>query len=134
MITVPFTIKEGETPTPAPEPGKKPEHPRGPSTPGTYAVRKNQIVYLRELKGDEHEGFPMLGFGPSAKDYDIRMENKRLGVGMRITCDRPLSRLMLWSIRQVVTTEPYVDIAVEPGKEFTWQINYEYYTVPKAAE
>ncbi len=131
VITVPFTIKEGETPAPPPEPGKKPEHPRGPSTPGAYAVRKNQIVYLRELKGDEHVGFPVLGSGPSAKDYDIRMENRRLGVGMRITCDRPLSRLMLWSIRQVVTTEPYVDISVDPGKEFTWTNTYTFYAVSK---
>lgn len=134
VITAPFTIKEGESPTPPPQVGgvqMKPEHPRGPSTPGTYEVRKNQIVYLRELKGDEHVGFPVLGFGPDPKDYDIHMENRRLGVGMRIICDRPLSRLLLWSIRQVVTVEPYVDISVDPGKEFSWTNTYTFYTLPK---
>jgi hypothetical protein len=30
-----------------------------------------------------------------------------------------------------MAVEPFVDIVVEPGAEFTWQSVYEYYTLPR---
>ncbi len=40
---------------------------------------------------------PLCGFSESPKDNDIRIENERLGAGMRIIGDRPLSSESLWS-------------------------------------
>ncbi len=48
--------------------------------------------------------------------------------------DRPMSRLALWAIRAPLSIEPFIAMRVEPGKEFTWQINYEYYTIPERAK
>ena len=70
------------------------------------------------------------GFGDSAKDYDITIENRVLGAGMRITADRPLQRASLWSIRTTLSMEPFVAVTVEPGREFTWRISYLYYRIP----
>lgn len=131
VVIVPFEIREGANPIPQKKMDqKKAEHPGGPSTEGAYAIRKNQIVYLKPLEGQDHVGFPVLGFGDSAKDHDIRIENKKLGAGVRITGDRPLLRETLWSIRQVLVMEPYVDISVDPGKDFTWTNTYTFYTLP----
>jgi hypothetical protein len=41
------------------------------------------------------------GFGDSSKYNEIRIENRRVGAGVRITGDHPLSDLNLWSIRTV---------------------------------
>jgi len=60
-------------------------------------------------------------------EYDIRIENRRLGAGVRITADRPLSRLSLWAIRAPLSIEPFIDMKIEPGREFTWRIQYEYH-------
>ena len=54
-----------------------------------------------------------------------------MGAGMKIEGNRPLLRASLWSIRTVMAVEPFVDIVVEPGAEFTWQSVYEYYTLPR---
>jgi hypothetical protein len=32
-----------------------------------------------------------------------------------------------------MAVEPFVEIVVEPGAEFTWQSVYEYYTLPASA-
>jgi hypothetical protein len=72
------------------------------------------------------------GFGADPKDYDIRIENRRVGAGLRITADRPLSRLALWAIRAPLSIEPFINMNIEPGTEFTWRIAYDYYTIPKA--
>ncbi|HEY2382525.1 MAG TPA: hypothetical protein VGK48_15220, partial [Terriglobia bacterium] len=69
--------------------------------------------------------------GSSPKDSVIRIENSRLGAGMKIEGNRPLLRASLWSIRTVMAVEPFVDIVVVPGAEFTWQSVYEYYTLPR---
>jgi hypothetical protein len=39
-----------------------------------------------------------------------------------------MSRLGYWSIRTVLAPEPYIDINVEPGKDFTWKWTYDYFT------
>jgi hypothetical protein len=67
------------------------------------------------------------GFSAAAADYDIRVENRKTGAGVRITADRPLERLMVWSTRPTICPEPFIRVKVEPGSEFTWRIAYEFY-------
>ena len=49
---------------------------------------------------------------------------KKVGAGVWITGDRPL-RFGYWSIRTVLAAEPYIELAVEPGQEFTWTWTYD---------
>lgn len=92
-------------------------------------IEGNRIVYLKTLAGEDRVTTPIEGFGPTAKDYDIRVESRQAGVGLRITGDRPISKVGLWSIRSNVSVEPYIDISVAPGKEFTWNLTYDYFTL-----
>lgn len=88
----------------------------------------NRLVYTKVLEGAECYQTSFTGFGPDARDNDVRIEHKTLGAGVRITGDRPLSRFGYWSIRTVVAPEPYIDLAIEPGREFTWSYTYDFYT------
>lgn len=92
-------------------------------------VRGNQVVYLKALSGQDEAVVTLGGFGNDAKDAEIVIENRKVGAGVKITGDRPLSRSMLWSIRTVLAVEPYVAIDVQPGSEFTWKDTLEYYTL-----
>ena len=74
----------------------------------------------------------MEGFGTTPKDYDIRVENRAANAGVRQTSDRPLAKLVFWSIRSTVCPEAYIDMHIEPGKEFTWRISYDFYTLPES--
>ena len=94
-------------------------------------VRGKQVVYLKALSGEETYSTALQGFGDSPADYEIRVDNAKIGAGLRITGDRPLSRVYLWSIRSVLSIEPYLAIKVEPGGEFTWNLTYEFHTVPQ---
>jgi len=60
-------------------------------------------------------------------DHDIRIENKKVGTGVRISGDRPMSRFGYWSIRTALAPEPCIDIAVEPGQQFTWTWTCDYF-------
>ena len=55
------------------------------------------------------------GFSGDPKDYDIRVENRKTGAGVRITADRPLARLVVWSVRPTRCPEPFINVRVEPG-------------------
>jgi hypothetical protein len=98
---------------------------------GTLAdVDGKKIIFLREFKQGETVfcgGFE--GFGSSASDYDIRIENKKAGAGVRITCDRPLLKQVFWSCWTTPCPEPYIMIKAEPGEEFSWTIRYEFYNL-----
>jgi hypothetical protein len=94
----------------------------------------NQVTPARTFTGEDKAAALFTGFGPDAKDYDIRIEDHRTGAGVHATGDRPLSKVALWGIRSVISPEPFIDIAVEPGAEFTWKITYDYYTLRKDAK
>jgi hypothetical protein len=71
-------------------------------------IRKNRIAYLKTLTNQDRVTFPMQGFSGDPKDYEIRIENRKLGAGMSITGDRPLASENLWSIRSVLAVEPFI--------------------------
>jgi hypothetical protein len=112
VITVPFRIQT-----------KQPPDKR------MAEIRGNQIVYLKTLENGDVAATSLQGFGDSPKDNQIRIENQRLGVGMSITADRPLSSEALWSIRAVMAMEPFVSVTIEPAQEFNWRSTYSYYTL-----
>jgi hypothetical protein len=93
-------------------------------------VRGNEIVYMRPLKGEDQVAVGFQGFSDSSKDFEIVIENKKVGAGVRISCDRPLLRELLWSIRTVLAIEPYIAVNIQPGGEFAWKDMLEYYTIP----
>lgn len=101
-----------------------------PPNPDFAAIHGNRIVYLKTLVNQDRVTTPIQGFHEKAADYDIRIENRKSGVGLRITADRPLHSASLWSIRAVLAVEPFIHISVAPGEESTWSMNYEYYALP----
>jgi hypothetical protein len=94
-------------------------------------VKGNELVYAKQLSGRDQAVVQFEGYGDSAKDTEMIIENEKLGAGVRITGDRPLIRDMLWSIRSVFAIEPYIAVDIEPGQEFTWKNMFEYYTPPR---
>jgi hypothetical protein len=111
VLTVPFKIRTSEA--------------------GGFAeIRDNHISFSKMLAGEDAVYHVIQGFASDAKDYDIRIENRRIGAGLRITADRPMSRLALWAIRASLSIEPFINMTIEPGAEFTWRITYDYYTIP----
>ena len=92
-------------------------------------IRGNQFVYSKVLENQDVVFTPVLGFSDSPQDNEIRIENNRVGAGMRISGDRPLSSVNLWSIRSVLAVEPFIAMTINPGSEFTWKMSYEYFTL-----
>ncbi|MEO8567597.1 MAG: hypothetical protein ABI419_00630 [Ginsengibacter sp.] len=98
--------------------------------PDLAEVRGNKIVFIKELAGNEHVYYGALnGFSNDTKDYDIKVENENTGAGARITCDRPLSKMVFWCASTTVCPEPYIHIKVNPGETFSWKISYNYYSL-----
>jgi len=85
----------------------------------TRALTSRESVMISDVKGHSN----------SVSDYDFRIENIKTGAGVRITCDRPISKIVFWSNPMTSCPEPYIDINVKPGEEFTWEINYDFYTI-----
>ena len=97
---------------------------------GTIAeTRGNEILFTRNIQKNESvfsEGLE--GFDNSPAGYDFKIENQKTGAGMHVTGDTPLEKLVFWASSTTICPEPYIRIAAAPGKEVTWNINYEFYT------
>ena len=98
---------------------------------GLAAIEGKQLVYLKELAPGQSAYTGLEGFGSSAKDYDIRVENRKSGAGVRQIGDQPISRVVFWSIRTTVCPEAYNHFRIEPGREAKWRVAYEFYELAK---
>jgi hypothetical protein len=97
---------------------------------GAAVLEGGQILFNRTLSKVDHEQVYSIlkGYGDSARDYDIKIENHRTGAAVRITGDRPISKLVFWGAPAIFSPEPYIGIEIRPGAVFTWIISYEFYT------
>ena len=95
-------------------------------------LRGNELVYKRVLAGDDRAFTTIQGYGETAKDFDIRVENRKTGAGVRVVGDRPITRLVYWSIHTVISPEAYMQMRIEPGHTAEWKLTYTFYTLPEA--
>jgi 6-phosphogluconolactonase len=95
---------------------------------GLAKTEGTDLRYLHELERGQTVFTELNGYGGKAADNDIRVENTKTGAAVHQTGDHPLSKLVLWSIRTTVCPEAYIDLQVEPGKEVSWRIAYEFYS------
>ncbi len=100
-----------------------------PPAGGTGAPGARPAGGGRQQASSVIEGFSLT----DPKDFDIRIENKKTGAGIRIVGDRPLWRINFWSIRTTVCPEAYVEVKADPGKETSWRLTYDFYSLPAAA-
>jgi hypothetical protein len=98
------------------------------SLPNALDVQGKRITFRRVLRESVYMG--LKGFGTSAQDYDIRVENQKTKAGVRIRSNRPLSKLAFWTSPTNLSPEPFIAVRAEPGKAFTWTLTYDFYTLP----
>jgi hypothetical protein len=97
--------------------------------PGNFGnIQDNRIIFQKQLIKNEQLHYRSLqGYGNTAKDYDISIENYKTGAAVRITGDQPLSKLAFWSAPKTVCPEPFIHISIKPGETFKWNIYYQFY-------
>lgn len=100
---------------------------------GFAEIHGNQVVYMKPVADGKQAASNILGYRPTAEDYDVRVENHKTRAGIRIRGDHPLSRLFFWSVPTTVCPEAYIDISIEPGKEVAWKLTYDFYELPPAS-
>jgi hypothetical protein len=97
-------------------------------------IRGNQLHFSKAFKGSDTFYGEFKGFGNTAKDYAIRVENHRTGAGVEFRGDRPLANLGVWAVRTVVAPEPFIQIDIPAGKESAWTYTYRFYSADSTRE
>ncbi len=96
---------------------------------GMLEAKGRELSYLKELEGDQFAQSLLEGYGPTAKDYDISIENKMAGAGVKITSDKPIVRFNFWTRKETVCPEPYIQLQIPSGKTEKWETRYQFYTL-----
>lgn len=126
-----FLVLDGQTPGPdfvirAPFELKTAQ----PLDPAVATISGREFRYAAPVPDRGRVSAQFQGFGTTAADYRFTIENRKAGAGVEMIGDRPMSRLALWSIRTVLALEPFLELNIEPGAEYTWEYTYRYYTLP----
>jgi len=100
-----------------------PEHP-------LVRAEGREVRFAQPLEKGNSAYLALTGHGPTAADYDIRVENRRTKAGVRIRGDRPMAKLAFWTNPANLSPEPFLALDVAPGQTTTWTITYDFYEVP----
>jgi hypothetical protein len=91
-------------------------------------VNGNRIDYLKPVETSVR--MQLRGFSASAADYDIRVENRKTGAGVRVTSDRPLSDMVFWSSPRTTCPEAYIHVRADRDRPMDWTTTYDFYSLP----
>jgi hypothetical protein len=94
---------------------------------GLAHFQGNDLIYSQKLEKGQSVFSELKGFGDTPRDNDFHIENRKSHAGVHISGDRPLSKLIFWSIMTVACPEPYISMNIAPGKEFRWRMTYDFY-------
>ena len=86
-----------------------------------------RMTYLRGLTGEEQVASDLTGFTNAVADNDFKVTATKTGYGVRIRADKPVTRLLWWSVPSTMGIEPYMDIKVAPGAATHWTHTLDYY-------
>ncbi len=93
-------------------------------------VTGNMLRYLKAVDGSVR--MQLRGFGPSASDYAIRVENTRTGAGVLVTSDTPMSDLVFWSSPRTTCPEAYIHVRADRDQPMSWETRYQFYSLRPA--
>ena len=96
------------------------------SRPDLVRVTGKEFEFLRPFAPTDMIAVWIKGFDGTSRDYAFRVEDARSGLGYSVQGDRPLDRLMLWSIWKNVTAESFIRLRADPGREERWSYTYTY--------
>ncbi len=89
-----------------------------------------RISYNTELQKGQQAAAQFEG----APQYRIELEHAQAGAGVRIEGDRPIQKIVFWSIRSTFCPEPYIDVSAGPAAESQWTYTYTFYRLPSDKE
>ena len=93
-------------------------------------VGADRLNYLKPIETANR--MQLKGFSASATDYDIRVENRKTGAGVRVTSDRPLSDMVFWTSPRTTCPEAYIHVHAERGRPMDWKTTYDFYSLAGA--
>lgn len=93
------------------------------------AFRRNSLSFTRPLEKNECVYLPeVAGITGSSENHAFCLENKKVRACVHVSGNRPLIRLAFWACATTCCLEPYIQIAVEGGKCFSWRNSYKFST------
>jgi hypothetical protein len=92
--------------------------------PGLLSIDGGRASLLRCLRPGESI---LAELTQQSAPYDLAIFQEATSAGVRICADRPLTRLLLWVSRSVFCPEPYINIHIQPGESFSWNLSYMFY-------
>jgi hypothetical protein len=93
-------------------------------------IEDNKLKILRSLgKGESVYCDSINAINNDAIDYDIKIDNHKAGAGVQIKGNRPISNLVFWCRGKTICPEPYIKIKIDPGEEFSWELEYVFYII-----
>ena len=98
------------------------------SRPDLVQVTGNVFEIRHAFAPTDMQAIWLKGFDGTPRDYAFCVEDVQTGLGYSVQGDRPLDRVMTWTIWTNLSVESFIRLQADPGKEERWSYTYTYST------
>jgi hypothetical protein len=96
----------------------------GKAASGPIEVRGQEIVFRGNVPKGQSFYAEFTGPGTGAAGNVIEVRNEKSGAGVRIAGSLPLAEFHFWGTKDTLSTEPFIELDLAPGKVAKWQNRY----------
>jgi hypothetical protein len=94
------------------------------SLKGAAEIKKNELLFTRELKDGEALFTELEGSTRTAEENRLTLEHSEAQLLLMITGDAPVAHFNFFAVRRAACPEPFIDVNLAPGKEMKWKTSY----------
>ena len=88
--------------------------------------------FLRELRGSEWIQMNCIRQALQGDlPYEFTVREEKTGLGVRASSATRAFSAVFWSNARISCFEPYVLLSIDPGKTFSWDVDYELLSFPR---
>jgi len=96
---------------------------------GVAQVSGNELTFLKPVDDPIFtEIDSLLG---KVTDGDFSIENIETGVGFKVGGNRVPAKMNFWTAPRALCPEPFIDLNIEPGEGFDWDLEYAFFVNQK---
>ena len=93
-------------------------------------VEGRSLKFRAQIPAGEAIFAQLSGYADTTADNSVTIRNRKAGVDVRITGDRPVLRYHFFAVAGALCPEPFVDIHATSGETVAWQHRYDIDSLP----
>ena len=95
---------------------------------GKMLIDGSMLKFSKDFEKGETIWMELNGYSDDLDDHLVTVRNIKSGAGVKLSIDKPLSKMVFWACQTTYCPENFIMLNIEPGATDTWISDYTLFT------